>query len=709
MMQHNHAPELPEPISITDDQTRDLADENSGLTLNRINPNLATVNSGISLNPALEFRHPWVLRSLKHGCYFLQWKPANTFWYRLNGTMRVERHGSGVTASGDLYNHNAFTFTTWPSFRWIPNNDPNPSAGIPIFRRANYRYYLRVTQILEYFTTSGSFTMKFERRQFNASNNTWTNNGTYEALMTFKNPPAGYPSGAIYLEGTVKNPSGVADGTISMGWVSPYLRKATLEIDRVSASDAPTDNGGGLDWRDVYDAVDWDVTVDWSDSNLTEPSGQSWSDAECHAAMISRRDSSDLDTEWRYHLLCVRRLDSTSRGIMYDAYGGDSNNIPREGAALASHWTIPDTSTWGTVRGQRFGAADAPYFRTAVHEIGHAMGLYHNTADNGFMNTTGTIAASPGTFPANVQWSFNAADQKRLRHMPDPWVRPGMIPFGNQYTTAPISPTDMMDLAGVLSLKVEPLLETVPLGAPVRVRLTLTNETETVMDVPASLSLKSEHTTGRVVDVAGQARTFRSLIKCLEEHHHETLKPGQSMTADMTLLRGSEGALFPIAGMHRIEVDVAWESGGIPVKVSGAAPVMVTPPVDDEHSQAAMKVLASADLLLTLAIGGDHLEDGVDALQTAMANKTLAPHFAVVEAKRLGRHFGKRRGDLKKAAATITAEAIMSASEIKSIAKIIKDTPAPNLKKAGKKVVAALKESVSEEPGLKALLEKITD
>ncbi len=190
-----------------------------------------------------------------------------------------------------------------------------------------------------------------------------------------------------------------------------------------------------------------------------------------HSAMLARRDSSNLDTEWRYHILCVKRLDSTSRGIMYDAFAGDSNNIPREGAGISSHWTIPNTAQWGTVQGQRFGASSVPYFRTAVHELGHALGLYHNMADNGFMNTTGTIAASAGTFPANIQWSFNAIDAKRLRHMPDPWVRPGMIPFGSPYSSAPISPTDALDIAGPLRLSVEPLLDVIPIGARVGSRL----------------------------------------------------------------------------------------------------------------------------------------------------------------------------------------------------------------------------------------------
>jgi hypothetical protein len=343
---------------------------------------------------------------------------------------------------------------------------------------------------------------------------------------------------------------------------------------------------------------------------------------------------------------------------------------------IASHWTIDPN--WGTVGGQRFGTAAAPYFRTAVHEVGHAMGLFHNFADHGFMCTSDVIAAAgtPTTpFPSNIQWAFHADNLKQLRHYPDPFVRPGSVAFGGaSIATPPIAPTDLeVDVDG-LALEVTPLLGEVPIGAPVRVDIALVNHSDRPMRVPSDLSLKGEFVSGYVLDPNGATRTYRTVVRCIDDHPFTVLQPGESMTNSMTLMRGAEGPLFNAPGLHYVGVDVHWDTQGVVARVAGGSSVMVTAATDAGHAAAAHKVLATPDAHLVLAIGGDHLTDGIAAIQTALNSPVLRPHYAAIEAKRLGRRFGKRKPDVKAAADLVDEGTVMSNVEVGKVAKIVSDS-----------------------------------
>jgi hypothetical protein len=643
---------------------------------------------------------PIHLRSVRCGCYLINYSPNGSPLVRYDGTLRVECHSNGRTASGDLYQRRIIFLPPIPQLppgppRPVVLPGPNPAAGIPILARNSYRYYLRVTQILEHFTVGNSFTLGFEMYRF-AAPNTWTNEGAFTALMVWIPAPAGYPSSGDYLAGNVKNSAGAVVGRLTMGWVSEYLRKITVEIDRVPASESPLNNGSGVDWKSVFDGVGWDVTIDESDTNVAEPSGDSWSDAEMHQALLARRDASDLDAEWRYHVLAVRLIDSTPRGIMYDAGATDSNNVPREGVGIASHWVIPNADPWGLVKGMRFGTAAAPYFRTAVHELGHGHGLFHNTVDNGFMNTTDVIASS-GTattpFPNNILWSFATDDQKRLRHYPDVFVRPGGTAFGTASTTTPpITPTDVMVEIDGLELRVSPWLASIPLGAPVRVNVELVNTSGESMFAPSTLGMKSGLVRGTVVDPSGTLRTFAPLVLCVEENPVGSLDPGQSIVDSITLLRGGQGPLFPSSGVYSITVEVHWGSGGAEATVTGKTSIIVTPAVDEAHSEAALKVLSAPDALLTLVLGGDHLTDGIEAIQSAVENPVLRPHFAYIEAKRLAKPFWEREADPEAASELIDESTVMSPAEIEKAARLVEAQGADSA--AGQSIAETLKEKV---------------
>lgn len=645
----------------------------------------------------LEKLFPLKFYSLDAGCYLVRFNPTGLN-YHYDGTIRVQRQGNNTIASGDLYQHNPIQIWPLPTIPVIkggiltPQTDasfflgePNPANGVPVFARSRYRYYLRITQILEFVSLSNTFTLGFEMWKFNgvSASPMWTKEaaGPYQAQMTFGTAPAGYPAGADYLTGTVRNAANVAVGTMTMGRVSGYLRKATVEIDRVANSEAPLDSGAGHTWQSIFDQVKWQLNVVTSNADVAEPSGNSWSDGEMHAAMLARRDSANLDTEWRYHVLAVKNIDSTPRGIMYDNGGTDSNNVPREGIGISSHWVIPNTSTWGKVKGQRFGAAKAPYFRTALHEIGHAMGLYHNTVDMGIMNTTDVISAgavAPVQFPDNIKWAHAADDQKRLMHMPDVFVRPGGVSFGTAYSTHPLSPDDEHEEAVGLELHVQPVQDVLPIGAPVRLEISLANTAPYPLPAPESLSMKYGCVSGRVIDPSGTVRTFKTLLLCVDEVQLRYLEPGEQLTDSLTLLRGAEGALFPSAGSYTVEVEVSWDMNGGHVGVSSQTHLFVTTAQTKSHARAALQVLSTPDTLLSLVLTGDHHVEGNAAIQAALDDKVLRPHYAYLEAKRLAQPFQDRKANLDKAADLLDAETVMSTGEIRKCTKLVKQADAGN-------------------------------
>ena len=371
---------------------------------------------------------------LADGCYFVCFGVDGA--PNLHGTLRIETRTGRLFASGDFYRHDSASQPV--------GLVPPPGSGIPIFPIAQYGYYLRVMRIEE---SGTGFNLVFEAHRYSATpilllrgdTTNWVLEGTFTVQMAPAPAPAGYPSpeqffvGDVFV-GEVVNEGSVAFGQMQMGWISPLLRTATVEIDRVWESELPLENGEGATWRTIFHAVGWDLTAVVSDSNVEKPTGPVWNATEAHAAMLAYRDTSNLDAEWRYHVLAVQRIDypDGDRGVMYDFKTDDTNHVEREGLLVSSHFVFDAADPqWGLLRGMRAGTTVA-FFRTAVHELGHAMGLGHNSSGFAIMRPTAEIAAEAPAetpFPTNIAWSFAAGDAHRLRHWPDIVVRPGGLSF----------------------------------------------------------------------------------------------------------------------------------------------------------------------------------------------------------------------------------------------------------------------------------------
>ncbi len=613
---------------------------------------------------------------LKEGCYYIRLLPHSfdpPARYHYEGTFRFQVNDGAVISSGDLYTRD---FCDGPVF--CPTVTGRGGRNrIPIFPRKNYAYYLRVTSIAPASEHLDKADLTFEPYHFDHTADAWEYaDAPLTARLALRTGGDGVRSWCGYVE----TASGVVMGHMSAVWISPFLRQGEVEIDCAEGCEPPLVNSRGDDWSHVFARAGWDVFFRVGNRDVKNNGNNRWTTAELHQAMMANREKVDLDKRWRYHMLAVPQFDDYDAfGVMYDHTCRDVNAIPREGAAIAAGILFEDHEVWGKCRKARFGETGDPYFRTAVHEIGHAMMLRHpdNDHENYIMQRTVSVAINaeePIQFPENIQWDFSPRDVHSLCHLPDIAVRPGGVSFGSPIQRMPINARyEIMRLEG-LELTVKPLSNVVPIGAPVRVEFQLENHSEKEIVIPGSLSMKSGHVSGKVIDPSGVAQEFATIMHYTRDVQQQVLEPGGKRKHSVTLIWGTGGPLFPQPGFYRVALDFGWFRDGIRILASGTTSVMVSAPENPGHAEAAHKVLSTPDTLLALTLGGDHRKEGAEAISAAVADPVLRPHYGLVEAKRVGRRFHERGPSLTETAGLLDDRTLMTRAEVKRIVKIVKET-----------------------------------
>lgn len=470
----------------------------------------------------------------------------------------------------------------------------------------------------------------------------------------------------VEAECEVRIDSGALGPAMRIRHVSPYFRHATIEIDSEDGLEPPLDNGRGQDWATVFGQAGWSVEVETGRIEVPTPAIGGFTLPELHDAMIKSRSASDLDSRWRYHVAAVKHFvgPDAPLGIAFDHEFHDYNGVPREGVAVNAEAELPRQNIYGPFAGKRVRESPEIYFWVAVHEVGHAMGLYHNHLGCGIMETLSGLAerSTPSGLAAEVRLpAFEAGDVLRLRHLPDLFVRPGGLPWETQglvedrgdaieKVAGLFLPKSRGEPRGAFELSLETTASTLPPGAPLRVDLSLRNRSGFACHVPARIGLSTPFVSGCVVGPDGLENEFRSLFKPVNIEGEVRLEDGASLLDSLTLLRGQRGALFQKTGRHTLWVEIGWEHGGEAFRVRSRLDLEVMAPAGRTDTVVARELIRTPETLWYLAVGrAEAFRAGERAIDRALDSGALRAHFGYVKARGVTNPYFGLREDWKTA------------------------------------------------------------
>jgi hypothetical protein len=648
-----------------------LAINDAAATDNPLQPASAPSSLPITAQPSVV--SPFCRINLREGCYRITYQPkASTSVF--HGSMRVER-GRKTVISGDLYRflNPVIGLPATVAAAASVAERPGPATifqlplPIPVYPRNKYYSYLKVTNIqlpppivADPLTinpslpgpigpTNCQFTLTAEEYvytqpppgQFNGAFPPPPGSRTVKIVLRNAAAPPGYTS--VYFEGFLFQ-GNVEKGTFKMGWVSPFFRRATVEVDTlqgaVPPAAVPSITGTGTeDFKTVFKTAGWDLNVIFDQTNIPVPAGVNakdcWTPANLHALMMAnRKPGTDLDVNWHFHLIVVPAKLGCSRGVMYDMI-----DVPREGSASFSDDGYPtsDSSNFGAAANKKQRDVPRAYLRSASHELGHGFNQIHQEqeggADNSIMTTTPSVAdvlagpttGQPGVFPDQINLGFNDHVRHHLIHFPDPTVRPGGMTFGSGHSsTVPSADQDRHYFSHEdLSLGVAADQRQIALGEPLLLKWKLTNVSDGPIPVPNNLTTEALYAKVTVVNPLGAVKPMPPFVILCEAASIENLAPGDSVSAETRVYWSSRGFAFERAGRHIIEVDIAWSISGVPFGVRERTDVWVDYPQSQTDNDAAATLMhPEVGMYVALGGGADHLKTATARLDRAFGSSS---------------------------------------------------------------------------------------
>lgn len=531
---------------------------------------------------------------ISEGCYFFEVPLVSGKTYGKAGTIRIEK----ITSTGE-YRISADVYKVNNS------SDIQRIQTIPVLPIKNYESYWSVVDEIKINTQAPSISFDIIEYQYNHTDREfeW---GTEELLnlktgLLSKNKTTfdvEYENGQV-LKGTIRK-------------VSDVFREATIDIYRVKESIYPDTPINKNSWQDIFDKVGWSISINDRGIVKVKNPRRDWTEAELHEQMLEIRKSSILNSQWNYFLFCVPLFSGTIRapGVIFDV-DETGNEYPREGAAISSEAKLPAISSFP---GAVISNIPEAYYRTAIHEVLHVMGLQHrdNMGDNNLMEITpNIIRSSPSTFPENINFDLSeeneSDDRVYLKHSPDSLVRSGMSRFEALTADTPLSVSVPVNITKPISLNIKENGLTVPFGAPLRVEFSIVHpgDIEGAIPIPKSLSLKS---TNMTVEIEGKGKKsyVSSLIKRLDgdDLRLTSLQAGQSKIGSVTLIHGQNGPIYTEIASYKLAISLWWSDGEVIYGARGEAAINIVPVKTTSSQSRILNLISQKDLLKGIAIGG---------------------------------------------------------------------------------------------------------